>query len=84
MKIKPVANIIVVERYELPKDTGIIIQPNANEESDVCAGITVASARSADIGDIVIYSRYVGLRIDYDGRTQFLIKTEDVLGVMST
>lgn len=94
MKIKPLADRIVVERIEQESKTagGIIIPDNAKEKPKqgkvlaVGAGAKDESGKripvDVAVGDIVLFTQWAGSEIKLDGKDYLVMKESDVIGII--
>lgn len=94
MNIKPLADRVVIKALPLEEKTksGIIMPDTAKEkpqEGEVMAvgpGKVEKGERVAlDVktGDRVIYSKYAGTEVKYDGQEYLILKESDILAVLS-
>ena len=94
MKIRPLNDRILVKRLEEEEKTagGIIIPDSAKEkpaEGEIVAAgpgmMNDASERAAmdvKVGDRVLFSKYGGTDIKYDGDDFLIMREDDILGVI--
>lgn len=93
MNIKPLADRVVIKALPMEEKTksGIIMPDTAKEkpqEGEVVAvgpgkmekGVRVALDVKA--GDRVIYSKYSGTEVKYDGEEYLILKEADVLAII--
>lgn len=93
MNIKPLADRVVIKALPLEEKTksGIIMPDTAKEkpqEGEIVAvgpgkvekGVRVALDVKA--GDRVIYSKYAGTEVKYDGQEYLILKESDILAVV--
>jgi chaperonin GroES len=73
---------------ELKEDTaeqktaaGIIIPDSAQEKQEVATVVAISNIENAEIapGDEVLYKKFSGTEIDFDGKTYLLVPYADVL-----
>jgi chaperonin GroES len=93
MKIRPLHDRIVVKRLESESQTkgGIIIPDTAKEKPIEGRVVAVGNgkvlkdgkARPLDIkvGDVVLFGKYSGNEVKYDGEEHVLLREDDVLAV---
>jgi chaperonin GroES len=93
MKIRPLHDRIVVKRLESESQTkgGIIIPDTAKEKPIEGRVVAVGNGkvlrdgkvRSLDIkvGDVVLFGKYSGNEVKYDGEEHVLLREDDVLAV---
>ena len=93
MNIKPLADRVVIKALPLEEKTksGIIMPDTAKEkpqEGEIVAvgpGKTEKGERIAldvKVGDRVIYSKYAGTEVKYDGQEYLILKESDILAVV--
>jgi chaperonin GroES len=93
MKVKPLADRIVVEALEAEAKTagGIIIPDNAKEKPQQGKVIAVGSGKIEDgkkiemelkVGDVILYGKYSGTEITVDGKEYLIMRENDVLAKM--
>lgn len=94
MKIKPLADRIVVERIEQESKTagGIIIPDNAKEKPKQGKVLAVGAgakdengkriAIDVSVGDIVLFTQWAGSEIKLDGKDYLVMKESDVIGII--
>jgi chaperonin GroES len=96
MKIRPLADRIVVKRLEQQEKTkgGIIIPDTAKEkpiEGEVVAVgngkiLEDGTVRKLDVkvGDRVLFAKYGGTEVKLDGDERLVVREDDILGVIVT
>jgi chaperonin GroES len=94
MKIRPLNDRILVKRLEEEEKTagGIIIPDSAKEkpaEGEIVAigpgKMNDAGERAAmdvKVGDRVLFSKYGGTDVKYDGDDYLIMREDDILGVI--
>lgn len=86
MKFQPLGKRVLVEREEeaTKTATGIIIPDNASKEKPMSGKVIAAGKEVADIkaGDKVVFAKYSGSEISFDGKTYLVLNTDDVLGIL--
>ena len=94
MKIRPLADRIVIKNVEAEETTksGIILTGSAKEKPQEGEVVAVGPGRVDDngnrvpvdvkVGDTVIYSRYGGTEVKYDGQEFQILSSRDVLAVV--
>jgi chaperonin GroES len=89
MKIKPLADRVLVEPAEAEEKTasGIIIPDTAKEKPQRGKVIAVGSGKKDEpmelkVGDEVLYGKYAGTEINYDGKDYMMMRQSDVLAVI--
>ena len=84
--IKPLGTRVVMKRFEAEEKTqgGIILSGQAKEQPQM-AEIVAAGPGTKDekmelaAGDKVVFSKYAGTEIKYQGEEYILMKQEDIL-----
>lgn len=93
MKIRPLADRIVIKRAEVEEKTssGIILAGAAKEQPQIAEVIEVGPGGIVDgkeikmelkKGDKVIYSKYAGTEVKVEGEEYIIIKEADILAVL--
>ncbi|WP_300276406.1 co-chaperone GroES [Peptacetobacter sp.] len=93
MKIRPLADRVVIKRAEAEEKTasGIILAGAAKEQPQIAEVIEVGPGGVVDgkdvkmelsKGDKVIYSKYAGTEVKIEGEDYIIIKQSDVLAVL--
>jgi chaperonin GroES len=94
MKIKPLADRLVVERIEQESKTagGIIIPDNAKEKPKQAKVLAVGPgakdengkriAMDVEVGDIVLFTQWSGNEVKVDGKEYLVLKESDVIGII--
>ncbi|PZU28241.1 MAG: co-chaperone GroES [Actinomyces sp.] len=94
MSIKPLEDRIVIRQVEAEQTTasGLVIPDTAKEKPQEGEVIAVGPGRVDDngnrvpvdvkVGDVVIYSRYGGTEVKYDGQEFQILSSRDVLAVV--
>ncbi len=94
VSIKPLEDRIVVQASEAETTTasGIVIPDTAKEKPQEGTVIAVGPGRFEDgarvpldvkVGDTVIYSKYGGTEIKYNGEEYLILSARDVLAVVN-
>ena len=94
MKIKPLADRVLVETSSEAEETstgGIIIPDTAKEKPQEGKIVAVGPGRtdengktikmSVKVGDKVLYSKYGGTELKYDGEEYLIMSENDILAV---
>ena len=91
MAIKPLGDRIVVKPLEQEEESvsGIIIPDTAKEKPQEGEIIAVGPGRildsgerqapSVEVGDKVLYGKYAGTEIKYDGEDYLIVREDDIL-----
>ncbi len=93
MSIKPLGDRVVIKRLEAEETTksGIIVTGTAKErpqEAEVVAvgpGAIVDGKRTemeVKIGDKVLYSKYAGTEVKFDGEEYTILRQDDILAIV--
>ena len=93
--IKPLEDRIVVKTLEAEQTTasGLVIPDSAKEKPQEGEVLAVGPGRIDDngqrvpldvaVGDKVIYSKYGGTEVKYDGQEYLLLSARDVLAIVT-
>ena len=94
ISIKPLEDRIVIRQVEAEQTTasGLVIPDTAKEKPQEGEVIAVGPGRvdyngnripvDDKVGDVVIYSRYGGTEVKYDGQEFQILSSRDVLAVV--
>lgn len=94
ISIKPLEDRIVIRQVEAEQTTasGLVIPDTAKEKPQEGEVIAVGPGRvdnngnripvDVKVGDVVIYSRYGGTEVKYDGQEFQILSSRDVLAVV--
>ena len=94
MKIRPLNDRILVKRLEGEEKTagGIIIPDSAKEKPAEGEIIAIGPGKMNDkgervavdvkVGDRVLFSKYGGTDVKYDGEDYLIMREDDILGVV--
>ena len=93
MSIKPLGDSVVIKRLEAEETTksGIIVTGTAKErpqEAEVVAvgpGAIVDGKRTemeVKIGDKVLYSKYAGTEVKFEGEEYTILRQDDILAIV--
>jgi chaperonin GroES len=90
MAIKPIGERVLIETLEAETKTagGIIIPDNAQEKPQqgkvIAVGDGTAEVKlTLKAGDKVLYGKYAGTEITYEGKKYIVMKESDVLAVIN-
>ena len=95
VNIKPLEDKIVVQASEAEATTasGLVIPDTAKEKPQEGKVLAVGPGRVADngtripidvsVGDVVIYSKYGGTEVKYNGEDYLILSARDVLAVVN-
>ena len=93
MKIKPLADRVVVKTVEVEETTssGIILAASAQEKPQVAEVIAVGPGGNVDgkdvemivkVGDKVLTSKYSGTEVKVDGEECTIVRQSDILAIV--
>ncbi|MDR2593684.1 MAG: co-chaperone GroES [Fibromonadaceae bacterium] len=94
MSIKPLADRVLIEPVEAETKTqgGIFIPDNAKEKPMQGIVKAVGAGRKSDkgeaipmelkVGDKVLYGKYSGTEVTFEGKNYLIVKENDVLAVL--
>ena len=94
VSIKPLEDRVVIRQVEAERTTasGLVIPDTAKEKPQEGEVVAVGPGRIDDngnrvpldvkVGDVVIYSRYGGTEVKYDGQEFQILSSRDVLAVV--
>lgn len=90
MKIKPLADRVLIEPTAAEEVTasGIII-PDSAKEKPLKGTVIAAGKGTADEkmelneGDVVLYGKYAGTEIEFEGKKYLIMRQSDVLAVIA-
>ena len=87
--IKPLGTRVVLKRAEAQEKTqgGIILSGTAKEQPQVAEIVAVGpgtkdEAVELKVGDSVVFSKYAGTEIKYEGEEYIIMKQDDILAVV--
>ncbi len=89
LNIKPIADRVVVEAAPAEEKTasGIYIPDTAKEKPQNGTVVAVGNGKvdepmTVKVGDQVIYGKYSGTEITYDGKEYLIMKESDIYAVL--
>jgi len=89
MKIKPLADRVLVKPAAAEEKTvGGIIIPDSAKEKPLKGEIVAAGNGTKDeemvvkAGDSVLYGKYAGTEIEWDGETYLIMRQSDILAII--
>lgn len=93
MNIKPLGDRVVIKRLEAEEKTksGIVLPSQAKEQPQMAEVVAVGPGGVVDgkdvkmevkVGDIVIFSRYAGTEIKYEGEEYTILSQKDILATV--
>ncbi|KGA97793.1 molecular chaperone GroES [Alkalihalobacillus alcalophilus ATCC 27647 = CGMCC 1.3604] len=92
--LKPLGDRIVIEQVETEEKTasGIVLPDSAKEKPQEGKIVAVGAGRVADNGerialevkegDKIIFSKYAGTELKYDGKEYLILRESDILAVI--
>jgi chaperonin GroES len=90
MKIQPLADRVLVKPAPAEEKTvgGIIIPESAKEkplkgEVIACGGGTKDEAMVVKPGDVVLYGKYAGQELEFEGQKYLMMRQSDLLAVLA-
>ncbi|MDC3032215.1 co-chaperone GroES [Bacteroidota bacterium] len=90
MKLKPLADRVLVEpsAAETKTTSGIIIPDTAQEKPQKGKIVAVGKGTkenpiSVNVGDSVLYGKYSGTDLKYDGKDYLIMKESDILAIIN-
>ncbi|WP_346859802.1 co-chaperone GroES [uncultured Draconibacterium sp.] len=84
-ELQPINQNVLLEITEdnAPQTTasGIIIPDSAIEKQEVAKVVAISTIENAEIapGDVVLYKKYAGTEIDFDGKKYLLLPYTEIL-----
>ena len=94
MKIRPLQDRVIVKRVEEDEKSkgGIIIPDTAKEKPQEGKVVAVGKGKLGDdgkvtpldvkINDRILFGKYSGTEINFDGEEHLIMREEDILGVL--
>lgn len=93
MALKPVADRVIVKYFETEDKTasGIVLPDSSKEKTQQAEVIAVGSGKIVDgkevpvqvkPGDRVIYEKYTGTEIKYEGEKYLVINADDIIAIV--
>ena len=89
IRIKPLADRVLVEAAQAEQKTagGIIIPDTAKEKPQKGTVIAVGAGKKDEpmtvkAGDVVLYGKYAGTEISYEGKDYLIMKESDILAII--
>lgn len=94
MKIRPLQDRVIVKRVEEDEKSkgGIIIPDTAKEKPQEGKVVAVGKGKLCDdgkvtpldvkINDRILFGKYSGTEINFDGEEHLIMREEDILGVI--
>ena len=93
MNIKPLGDRVVIKRLGAEEKTksGIVLPSQAKEQPQMAEVVAVGPGATEDgktipmevkVGDVVIFAKYAGTDIKYDGQEYTILSQKDILAVV--
>lgn len=93
MNVKPLSDRVVIKRLEAEEKTkgGILLSGSAKEQPQMAEIVAVGPGGVVDgkevkmevaVGDIVIFSKYAGTEIKYEGEEYTILSQRDILAIV--
>ncbi len=89
LKIKPLTDRVLVEpaAAETTTAAGIIIPDTAKEKPQRGTVVAVGNgkkdhAMTVKVGDTVLYGKYAGTELKYDGKDYLIMREDDILAII--
>ena len=89
INIKPLGNNVILQQANAETTTasGIIIPDTAQEKPQQGHVLAVGSGTkdhkmSVKVGDTVLYSKYAGSELNYEGEDYLIVKESDILAII--
>ena len=89
LNIKPLADRVLLEPTEAETKTasGIIIPDNAKEKPQKATVVAVGSGTkdnpmTVKVGDTVLYGKYSGTELKFEGKDYLIMSEKDILAVI--
>ena len=92
--LKPLADRVVIETVESEEKTesGIVLPDTAKEKPQEGIVVAVGSGKLLDngervapevkVGDRVIFSKYAGTEVKYDGKEYLILRESDIMAIV--
>ena len=88
MKIKPLADRVLVQAAPAEEKVGGIIIPDTAKEKPLRGTVlavgpgTKDEAMQVKVGDVVLYGKYAGTEVEIDHETVLIMRQSDVLAIL--
>lgn len=88
MKIRPLADRVLVKPAPAEEKIGGIIIPDTAKEKPLRGEVVAAGNGTKDekmelaAGDVVLYGKYAGTEIEFEGEKYLMMRQSDVLAVI--
>ena len=92
--LKPLGDRIIIELVELEEKTasGIVLPDTAKEKPQEGKVVAVGTGRvlengervalEVSVGDNIIFSKYAGTEVKYDGNDYLIVRENDILAII--
>ena len=92
--LKPLGDRIIIELVELEEKTasGIVLPDTAKEKPQEGKVVAVGTGRvlengervalEVSVGDNIIFSKYAGTEVKYDGNEYLIVRENDILAII--
>ncbi|MFC0472465.1 co-chaperone GroES [Halalkalibacter kiskunsagensis] len=92
--LKPLGDRVVIELVELEEKTasGIVLPDSAKEKPQEGKVVAVGTGRVTDngekvalevsAGDAIIFSKYAGTEVKYEGKEYLILRESDILAII--
>jgi len=93
--IKPLGDRVIIEVVEQEETTesGIVLPDSAKEKPQEGKVVAVGSGRVNDkgekvalevsVGDQIIFSKYAGTEVEYQGKEYLILREDDILAIVN-
>lgn len=88
MAIKPLADRVLIEPAAAEKTIGGIIIPDTAKEKPLQGKVVATGNGTKDEemvvkeGDTVLYGKYAGTELEYDGKKYLVMRQSDILAIL--
>lgn len=93
MNIKPLGDRVVIKKLEAEEKTksGIVLPGSAKEQPQMAEVVAVGPGGVVEgkeivmelkVGDKVIFSKYAGTEVKYDGQEYTILRQNDILAIV--
>lgn len=91
--LKPLGDRVIIKMIEIKETSkgGILLPSAAQEKSSVAEIVAVGAGKCVDgniipldvkVGDKVIFSKYSGTEVKYEGDEYLILKQDDILAII--
>lgn len=93
MNIKPLGDRVVIKKVDAVEKTksGIVLPGQAKEQPQMAKVVAVGPGGMVEgnevemqvvVGDTIIFSKYTGTEVKYDGEEYTIVKQSDILAIV--